>query len=236
VDRTRSRYPEVMLPAASRPSNADVLIQHQRITLGSRSWGHVCGDGHRLPDRGCGTSPRAHVATPGSVCLTAPRRGPSPAGSRPGVVAVGHTCRIAARRRHHDGYHHHRRPVPASRRRDRWHQATTSVKATRANGGTRGRRWPSPAGSRPGGYVPTWRRRGQLAPTTRTSPVAATRSKLGDVGGNVGLARGQRRPARVGSRPVPAGSRPSRDDTAGGDGGGPALPRARVATPGRSAA
>ena len=72
------------------------------------------------------------------------------------------------------------------------------MNATRANVGPRGG-MPAPAGSRPGGCR-TWRRSPgahvatpcQPAPTTRTSPAAATRARLGDVGRE----RGQHLPDR----------------------------------------
>jgi hypothetical protein len=83
-----------------------------------------------------------------------PDRGRAAAGTLAAMVVVRH-C-----------------PVPTSRR--------------RGGPSGAGRRRPSPAGSRPSyvAHVAPSRHRGHLAPTTRTSPAAATRSKLGDVGGN----------------------------------------------------
>jgi hypothetical protein len=95
--------------------------------------------------------------------------------------------------------------------------AHVATSATRGPDTVRHRR-PSPAGSRPGGDVahaahvvtPC-----QLAPTTRSSPAAVTRSKLGDVGGNGQplLDRGQAAASWlvamvvVRHRPVPASRR-----------------------------
>jgi hypothetical protein len=160
-------------------------------------------------------------------------RQPAPAGSRPaytpcprrdarGCPRTGtSTRRIAA------GLH---RPVPTSRRRAvrraAWHRRPSPAGSRpsrrrhhhrpRARVAT-ARRFPEVITCRIAAThvapVPTLRRRGQLAPTTRTLPVAATRAKLGDVGGNVGLTSGRRRAitCRIAAKRRPPRRRSSRN-------------------------